>query len=51
MRKLYKDITFRESLVKNAEKHITELLSAEKAAEQIKQRVDTLYSPPPIERV
>lgn len=51
MRKLYKDTTFRETLVKTAERHITELLSAEKAAEQIKQRVDTLYSPLSIERV
>ena len=51
MRKLYENTTFREALIKAAEKHITEWLSAEKAAEKIKQRVDTLYSPPPIERV
>ena len=51
MRKLYENTTFREAMIKAAEKHITEWLSAEKAAEKIKQRVDTLYSPPPIERV
>lgn len=43
MRKLYEDSVFRETLVNNAESHVTNLLNAENAAQKIRQRADAIF--------
>ena len=43
MRKLYENSVFRDTMVKKARHHIMDLLSAENAAQKIRQRVETLF--------